>query len=114
MAYSATSLFKFASPYPSAGFAPFYVRYQLFLNVVMLLCLVLTGAYRDLRRAPLGHQAVTSFKACVWAGAIALATLFLCREQNFSSQFITVHLAQQAVLSTFLRIMIGRMENRDR
>ena len=73
-AFIGTSLFKFGTIYPTSGFGPLYLTFQIFLNLVFPVCLVLAGAYRDIARTPIGQQAVTSLKACIWASALTLAT----------------------------------------
>ena len=45
-------------------------------------------AYRDLYRAPLGHQASTAAKACLWAGGLTLFGLFVYRHIGFSRTFV--------------------------
>ena len=72
-------------------------------------CLVLGGAYRDIARSPLGHQATTSFKACLWAAAVAIAYLFLERDILYSRMYVSFHLAQVAVLIPFSRMLLERV-----
>jgi exopolysaccharide biosynthesis polyprenyl glycosylphosphotransferase len=104
-----TSLMKFGTLYPTDDFALIYFNFQIFVNLVFPLCLVMAGAYRDIARAPLGHQAVTSFKACVWAGAVTIAALFLVRNTGYSRAYVSFHLAQVAVLIPFSRILLERV-----
>src|SRR6185436_2928951 len=80
-----------------------------FLNLLFPLCLVLAGAYRHVARAPLGHQAVTSLKACVWASAVTVAALFFDRNIGYSRLYVSFHLAQVAVLIPFSRIVLERV-----
>jgi len=108
--FVATSIFKFGTPFPEdPSLAAIYIRLQLFLNLILPLCLVLTGAYRDLWRSPLGHQTATAFKACLWAAAITATAMFLDRHTGYSRQFVTFQLFAISILVPFSRILLMRL-----
>lgn len=107
--FLATSLFKFNAIYPVDEFAPIYLRFHLFLNALVPLCLALSGAYREIGRAPLGTQTTAAFKACLWAAAIAVGALFLVRNEGYSRVFVTFQLVQVAVLIPFSRMLLVRV-----
>jgi exopolysaccharide biosynthesis polyprenyl glycosylphosphotransferase len=109
LSFFATSLTKFGVLYPTDNFLPMYVKLQVVLNVAVPLALVLTGAYRDVDRAPLGHQAVSCFKACLWVSAGTLAVLYGIRHLGYSRVFVVAHLTTVAVLLPVSRMLISRL-----
>ena len=101
LSFVATSLVRFGALYPSDNFLPIYLQLRMFLNLVLPLTHLLSGAYRDGYRATSGHQASSSAKACLWAAAATLATLYLVRHLGYSRVFVVAHLEHVAIILPF-------------
>ena len=112
LSFVATSLVKFGSPFPTDDFLPIYLRLHLFMLLAVPAALTLTGAYRDLYRSSLGHQATSAAKACLWASGATLLALFLLRHIGYSRTFVVAHLAQITLLLPFSRLLLGRIADR--
>jgi exopolysaccharide biosynthesis polyprenyl glycosylphosphotransferase len=105
LAFLGTSFLRFDSIYPPGEFREIYITLNVCVNIAYPLLLILCGAYRDIYRSSLGHQALTVIKASIWSSLAIAAYVILSHQYGYSRFFIFSYLLLTMILLPFLRII---------